>query len=53
MGDVHLFLQHGHSPLIAASGGGHVDCVNHLLDKGAEVNHKSHVSVILLFDNCL
>ena len=42
-----LSLQDGWTPLMLASGNGHVECVLHLLlDRGANVNHQSNVSLV-------
>ena len=38
------YLQYGHTPLILASDGGHVECVKLLLDRGAEANQQNKVS---------
>ena len=46
--DVHLSLQNGCTPLMVASGGGHVECVKLLLDRGAQANHQIKVSAVLL-----
>ena len=35
---MHLSLQEGWTALMIASNAGHMECVNVLLDKGAEVN---------------
>ena len=40
---MHLSLQDGDTPLMAASRGGHVRCVLLLLDKGAQINHQNKV----------
>ena len=45
---MYLSLQNGRTPLMVASGGGHVECVKLLLDKGAQVNHCTVVSTILM-----
>ena len=45
---MHLSLQDGYTPLMAASCGGHVECMNLLLDNGAHANHKSKVSAVLI-----
>ena len=45
--DMHFCLQDGRTPLIEASGGGHVECVKLLLDRGAQANHRSKVSAVL------
>ena len=42
---MHLSLQHGRTPLMVASGGGHVECVKLLLDRGVQVNHQDKVSM--------
>ena len=46
--DMHLSLQSGRTPLMEASGRGHVECVKLLLDRGAQANHQSNVSAVLL-----
>ena len=46
--DMHLCLQNGRTPLMEASGGGHVECVKLLLDRGAQANHQSKVSAVLI-----
>ena len=43
---MHLSLQNGRTPLMVASGGGQVECVKLLLDRGAQANHQSEVSLI-------
>ena len=44
---VHLSLQDGLTALMVASYGGHVECVNLLLERGAQVNQQDNVSAIL------
>ena len=39
-----LYLQYGRSPLLEAASTGDVECLQLLLDKGADVNHKDKVS---------
>ena len=46
--DMQLSLQYGCTPLMVASGRGHVECVKLLLDRGAQTNHQSKVSAVLL-----
>ena len=41
---MHLSLQYGWTPLIVASFWGHVGCVQHLLDRGAQIDHQNEVS---------
>ena len=41
---MHLSLQDGDTPLMAASRRGHVRCVQLLLDRGAQVDHQNKVS---------
>ena len=48
--DMHLSLQIGDTPLMAASRGGHDGCVWLLLDMGAKVNHQNKVRT---FGQCL
>ena len=43
---MHLSLQHGSTSLMKASEGGHVGCVQLLLDSGAQANHKDRVSAV-------
>ena len=45
-------LQDECTPLIVASGMGHVEWVKLLLDRGAHVNHQDKVSAVLISDNC-
>ena len=45
---MHSYLQFGCTPLIVASGGGHVECVKLLLDRGAQANLQCNVSAVLL-----
>ena len=40
------YLQSGQTSLMWASGGGHVQCVQLLLDRGAEANHQDKVSAV-------
>jgi ankyrin repeat protein len=40
-------LQDGNTPLILASGLGHLECVKVLLDRGAHVNLQTKVSAFL------
>ena len=41
---LHVSLQDGNTPLIEASGWGHVGCVQLLLDRGAQIDHQNEVS---------
>ena len=50
---MHSSLQYGRTPLMVASGWGHVECVKLLLDKGAHANNKSEVIAVLISDQCL
>ena len=43
---MHLSLQEGHTPLMWASVRGHVECVQLLLDRGAQANLQDVVSVV-------
>ena len=42
--DVYLSLQYGWFPLLEAASTGDVECLQLLLDKGADVNHQNKVS---------
>ena len=42
--DVYLFLQNGQSPLMVATSRGDVECLQLLLDKGADVSQQNKVS---------
>ena len=42
-------LQDGQTPLMMASSGGHVGCVQMLLGSGAQVDHQDKVSAVLSF----
>ena len=44
---MHLSLQGGWTALMIASGAGHMECVQVLLDKGAEVNMQNRVSGVI------
>ena len=44
--DMHLSLQHGNTPLMVASRWGHDECVQLLLDRGAQIDHQNKVSAI-------
>ena len=46
---MHLSLQGGRTPLMAASAGGHVGCVQLLLDRGAQSNLQNRVSAVTLY----
>ena len=50
--DMHLSLQDGRTPLMEASGGGIVECVKLLLDRGAQANHQCKVSAVLISVIC-
>ena len=41
---MYLSLQYGRSPLMVAASEGNVECLQLLLDKGADVNHQDEVS---------
>ena len=41
-----ISLQEGETPLMRASSGGHITCVQLLLEKGAHVNHQANVSAV-------
>ena len=43
---MHLSLQEGQTPLMRASDGGHVGCVQLLLDMGLQANHQDKVSAV-------
>ena len=45
---MHLSLQDGWTALIKASEVGHMECVQVLLDKGADVNMQSKVSGVII-----
>ena len=42
--DMHLSLQYGYTPLMTASRWGHDGCVQLLLDRGAQIDHRNRVS---------
>ena len=44
--DMAFSLQDERTPLMCASGAGHVECMHALLDKGAQVNILNKVSVV-------
>ena len=48
---MHLSLQEGWTALMRASRAGHMECVNVLLDRGAEVNMLNKVSGIIIHCN--
>ena len=43
---LHVLLQEGQNPLMMASFGGHVGCVQLLLDRGAQANDSDMVSAV-------
>ena len=43
-----MHLQNGCTPLMEASGRGYVECVKLLLDRGAQANHQSKVTAVLI-----
>ena len=45
---MHLSLQRGETALMMASHAGHMECVQVLLDKGADVNMKDMVSGVII-----
>ena len=45
---MHLSLQGGGTALMKASVAGHMECVQVLLDKGADVNMQSKVSGVII-----
>ena len=45
---MHLSLQEGVTALMRASVAGHMECVQMLLDKGADVNMQSIVSGVII-----
>ena len=45
---MHLSLQEGVTALMRASVAGHMECVQMLLDKGADVNMQSKVSGVII-----
>ena len=45
---MHLPLQDGWTALMMASKGGHMECVQVVLDKGAEVNMQRKVSSVII-----
>ena len=45
---MHLSLQGGGTALMKASQAGHIECVNVLLDKGADVNMQTMVSGVII-----
>ena len=45
---MHLSLQYTETALIMASEAGHMECVQVLLDKGADVNMQSKVSGVII-----
>ena len=45
---MHLLLQDGGTALMKASEAGHMECVNVLLDKGADVNVQHKVSGVII-----
>ena len=46
--DMHLTLQFGETALMVASYKGKVECVEKLLDRGADINMQSEVSCIII-----
>ena len=44
---MHLSLQDGETALMKASEAGHIECVQVLLDKGADVNMQDNVSGVI------
>ena len=49
---MHLSLQDGWTALMKASEAGAVECVNVLLDKGAQVNMQDKVSGVIIHCTC-
>ena len=45
---LHLSLQYGWTALMRASDARHIECVQVLLDKGADVNIQSNVSGVII-----
>ena len=45
---MHLSLQGGGTALMRASNAGHIECVQVLLDKGADVNKQTSVSGVII-----
>ena len=45
---MHLSLQYGVTALVRASEAGHMECVQVLLDKGADVNIQTSVSGVII-----
>ena len=45
---MHLSLQYGWTALMKASEAGHIECVQVLLDKGADVNKQTWVSGVII-----
>ena len=43
---MHSSLQGGQTALMKASHGGHVECAQLLLDRGAQLNHQDVVSTV-------
>ena len=48
-----IYVQNGRTPLMEASGGGHVECVKLLLVRGAQANHHNKVSAVLIISDML
>ena len=49
--DTHFHMQNQTTPLHAASGEGHYDVAQLLLEKGAELNARTDVSIMCLFSS--